>query len=362
MNGKAPMDSGQIPALEALSEALSSKRPVASAVVCRTSGSAPRGVGARMLLLAGGATVGSVGGGILEARILSELDSLLERGGARLAHFTLTANDAESMGMICGGSLDVLLERIDSNAAVCDVLRILLERLAQGVPSTLATLLPGPDPSSGCGEPRRTLLDEQGGQCAGASLPADVLACIRAHPAGVRAPALLQTPSGRLFLEPCLQAQQVVLCGAGHIARYVAQLAGQVGFRVVVLDDRAEFAARARFPEAQEVKVVDGYAGCFLEISLGPGSHVVILTRGHAHDAEVLAQALSAKAPSIGMIGSRRKRDAVYADMEARGFSRTEIERVRCPVGLSIGAQTPEEIAVSIVAELVSLRAQRHGR
>ncbi|MDP3428020.1 MAG: XdhC family protein, partial [Humidesulfovibrio sp.] len=121
--------------------------------------------------------------------------------------------------------------------------------------------------------------------------------------------------------------------------------------------DRAEFASAERFPQAQ-TRVLDSYGDCFAGLAAGPEAFVVIVTRGHVHDAEVLAQALRTRAGYIGMIGSRRKRDAVYALLRGQGFGEADLGRVRCPIGLEIGAETPEEIAVSIIAELIACRAR----
>jgi xanthine dehydrogenase accessory factor len=130
-----------------------------------------------------------------------------------------------------------------------------------------------------------------------------------------------------------------------------------VGFRVTVLDDRAEFAAPERFPFAAETAVIDPAAGWFAGRAIGPDAFLVIVTRGHAHDAEALAEALRTPAAYIGMIGSLPKRDAIYDKMLAAGFTKADLDRVKSPIGLEIEAETPEEIAVSIVAEMIACRA-----
>ena len=167
---------------------------------------------------------------------------------------------------------------------------------------------------------------------------------------------------GRSFaLEPWAAANPLVIFGAGHVSRPTAQVAALVGFRVTVLDDRPEFANAERFPQAQ-TRVLASYTDCFAGLPSGPETFVVILTRGHVHDAEVLAQALRTRAGYIGMIGSRRKRDAVYARLLGQGFGPADLDRVHCPVGLDIGAETPEEIAVSVNAELIACRAELSAR
>lgn len=124
-------------------------------------------------------------------------------------------------------------------------------------------------------------------------------------------------------------------------------------------DDRAEFANAERYPRAREVSVLDSFADCFDE--LGSDDYVVIVTRGHLHDRDVLAQALNTGAGYIGMIGSSRKREGVYRSLLAGGYTEDDLQRVHCPIGLAIGADTPEEIAVSIVAEMIRNRAGLAG-
>jgi xanthine dehydrogenase accessory factor len=123
------------------------------------------------------------------------------------------------------------------------------------------------------------------------------------------------------------------------------------------MDDRAEFANRQRYPEANTIKVLDNFDNCFPE--LGTDDFVVIVTRGHQYDRDVLAQALKTKAGYIGMIGSKRKREAIYRSLLQEGFTELDLQRVYSPIGLDIGSDTPQEIGMSIVAELVKARAEK---
>ena len=154
-----------------------------------------------------------------------------------------------------------------------------------------------------------------------------------------------------------MAAGTVYLFGAGHVSLQTAILAKRVGFETVVLDDRMEFANRCRFSDADDVRVLASFEQAFEGLEIHADSYLVILTRGHLHDKTVLQQALKTPAGYIGMIGSRKKRDAVYRALEKEGFSSADFEKVHCPIGLSIGAQSPEEIAVSIVAEMIHARS-----
>ena len=132
-----------------------------------------------------------------------------------------------------------------------------------------------------------------------------------------------------------------------------------VGFRVWVLDDREAFANPERFPDAHRLSVLDGFERAFEDLEVTADSYVIIFTRGHLHDKTVLARALATDAGYIGMIGSRHKRNAIYDALREDGIAQTQIERAHCPIGLAIGAETPEEIAVSIVAEMISHRSKK---
>jgi xanthine dehydrogenase accessory factor len=152
----------------------------------------------------------------------------------------------------------------------------------------------------------------------------------------------------------------VYIFGAGHVARQLARLTKMADFYTVVLDDREEFANRRRFTNSDEIVVLESFEAAFEDRAFDSHSYIVIVTRGHSHDKTVLAQALQTTAGYIGMIGSRRKRDIIYQKLLAEKFSQADIDRVHCPIGLDIGAETPEEIAVSIVAELILKRAASH--
>jgi xanthine dehydrogenase accessory factor len=143
------------------------------------------------------------------------------------------------------------------------------------------------------------------------------------------------------------------------VSKEIARLTKQVGFRTLVFDDRADFASTERFPGADGIFVCSDFASVFDGLSVTPGSYIVIVTRGHRFDKEALAQALRTEAGYIGMIGSRKKRQSVYQELINEGFQQNELDQVHCPIGLSIDAETPAEIGVSIVAELIQHRANR---
>ncbi len=170
------------------------------------------------------------------------------------------------------------------------------------------------------------------------------------------------TATATVYIELHGPPARMVIVGAGHIAIPLSRVAEMLGMRVVVLDDRPDFAAPERFPEAGAVRVID-FRDPFAGMGLGPSDHVVLVTRGHSFDYECLVRLLRMPAPPgyIGMIGSRRRVRATHEQLAREGFTTDEMRRVRAPVGLDLGGQTPVEIAVSVMAEIILLHSGGTG-
>ena len=158
-----------------------------------------------------------------------------------------------------------------------------------------------------------------------------------------------------VFIEPLEATPDLAILGAGHVARPLCTLAAMAGFRVGVLDDREKYATGERFPEAARV-VVSGFEVAAEALRLTPRSFVLVVTRGHRGDATAIASCLPLRPRFLGLLGSKAKMVHVFADLLERGFSSEDLARVETPVGIEIGAETPEEIAVSIVARMVAVR------
>ena len=158
-----------------------------------------------------------------------------------------------------------------------------------------------------------------------------------------------------IFIEPVLPAALLYVFGAGHVAYNVYKIATIAGFEVTVIDDRESYANRERFPEAREV-VADDFDAVMARLNPPEGSYIVIVTRGHRDDMRILRWAVDARARYLGMIGSKRKTISIYKELERQGIPGEKFAQVHAPVGLEIGAVTPEEIAVSIVAEMIAER------
>jgi xanthine dehydrogenase accessory factor len=164
-----------------------------------------------------------------------------------------------------------------------------------------------------------------------------------------------------IYIEPILSQPTVYVFGGGHISLSIVKIAKIVGFDVVVIDDRPTYASQERFPDADKV-VAKEFSQVFSELPINKSSYIVIVTRGHAHDEEVLEWAITTPARYIGMIGSKKKVKTLYSHLMSRGVSKDVLGKVHAPIGLSIGSETPEEIAVSIVAEMIQVRRQKEER
>ncbi len=333
--------------LESLLKTLDQGQDAIFCGIVESSGSAPRTSGARMLVLPDGAIRGSVGGGPVEGASLARARKMLDLGESHvLLPFDLNSPTAAQAGMVCGGAVTVLLQRLapEQRGLFAKLLTLHAE---QKRPALITILAPGKEPVLNVWS-AATGLESM-------DLPESMTAELARKASKTRQNFSLQGNGLTVFAEPLVAPTVVHLVGAGHVALATSRVASFAGFEVVVMDDRAEFASPGRYPEAREVRVLENFNGCLKD--LGPDDFVVIVTRGHLHDRDVLAQALRTDAGYVGMIGSRGKRDAVYRSLLENGFTRADLDRVFCPIGLPIGADTPEEIAVSIVAELIRVRA-----
>jgi xanthine dehydrogenase accessory factor len=158
-----------------------------------------------------------------------------------------------------------------------------------------------------------------------------------------------------IFVEPVIPPPRAFIFGAGHISKSLSKLAGLVGFATTIIDDRDSFANRERFPEADEVFAGE-YEDIFVKLPINEISYLIIVTRGHRDDMRVLRMAVGTEARYIAMIGSKRKVIGVVKELEQQGIAREHLERIHAPMGLEIGAISPEEIAVSVAAEMIAVR------
>jgi xanthine dehydrogenase accessory factor len=262
-----------------------------------------------MLLVGDGRTVGTLGGGCVEAEVRQQAIKLLHARLSKLLTFKLDHDYGWDDGLICGGSMDIFVQ-------------------------TLA--------SCGDAEPFRAALD----------------AMSRGEPASLEIAYEVEgTPKN--FRETIDPPAKLLIVGAGHVGQALAALATPLGFGISVLDDRSDCASAERFPSADR-RVAD-IESSLRDWPIDAQTYVVIVTRGHRHDGRALAAVIDSPAKYLGLIGSKRKVKTIFEDLLAQGVSLERLLRVHAPIGLEIGAVTVPEIAVSIAAELVAVRRGRDG-
>ena len=316
------------------------RRDLVLCTVLRVTGSAPRHPGSWMLTGPEGLIAGSVGGGRGEAAALAACREKAGGTGTRLLEIDMQGMDAEGPDMVCGGTSLILVEPVVSpdpyRAALDLVLRgeraLLVKRLATG---------------------EIAVMDEGGAPVFGAAGEGD--------PGKIREAAetgkpLLAEPEG-LFFHPMLPVEKLLILGGGHVGRALAAIAPGLGFAVTVGDDRREFLEPGRFP--REVSTLCApFQGIVDAFPFDRGTYVVIVTRGHLADLECVRAVLAKSWRYAGLIGSRRKSGLLLERVLSDGFDRAKVEALHTPIGLPIGAETPEELAIAISGELIAVR---HG-
>jgi xanthine dehydrogenase accessory factor len=295
----------------------------ALATVAETRGSTPVPAGEKMLVGPEGRLVGTVGGGCVEAEVITAALASQQDGIPRLLTHHLNADLAGDLGLSCGGTVEIFVEPV------------------LATPTYLAVLDLAADTAAGI---VRTATVWDGG-------------AVKTFEAGRRtgAPAASLSVDRRTVTELLSAPPRIVVFGAGHVGAAIARAAAAAGFRVVVVDDRPEFADPARLGDDTTV-ICAGVDEALATVALTATDAVVIATRGHRHDAVILAKVAASPADYVGLLGSKRKKAVITKALVAAGLPKPALERVKVPVGLAIGAVTAEEIAVSVVAELVAWR------
>ena len=302
------------------------------ATIISEAGSAPRGTGSQMLVNAEGRLLGTIGGGAVEHQAEGLAVKLLGEKRSCLHDYVLRRNSkGEDIGMVCGGDVTVWFQFIDhTDDRWTELAGKICGAISDRNAGWLVQHLDGSFPA---------MLDGTG--------EGDEVYCI---------PGCMRTETA--FSMPLPIGERAVIFGGGHIARELAPLLTGVGFRVTVMDNRAEYADPADFPGSERV-----FCGDYLRVDdymdLGEDDFVVVMTNGHSHDYDIEAQLLPRKLAYIGVIGSRRKTAVVNARLREAGVPEEGIAQLHTPIGTNIKAVTPAEIAISIAGEMIYERALR---
>ena len=323
-----------------MAEKLKAGEDLVLVTVIASSGATPRGAGARMLVGAQGRICGTIGGGAVEYRSEHIAAQVLKDKSSGLHDFSLTRDDVQNLGMICGGACNVFFHYL--SAGDPDILALADEAETRFVRGADAWLV------SDLGNGGRLYLTGKGDSAL--------------LPYLTRQPHRVQVGGHELYIEQIVTAGRVYVFGGGHVAQELVPVLAHVGFRCVVMDDRPEFADPALFPTAEQVILGDFHRLSDF-VTIGSEDYVCVMTRGHSGDTVVQAQVLKCRPCYCGVIGSRHKAAGVRKVLkEEYGLTEEELNGVTTPIGISIQAETPAEIAISIAAQLIAHRAERNSR
>lgn len=306
---------------------------VVMCTVVASSGSSPRGAGARMLVYADGTTVGTVGGGEVEYLAAKEAVEVLKSGRTYLRSFDLAPDQVASIGMICGGRVTVHYQIISSDDL--PVLNEMKDALGRDENSWIFMRI-----SDGVVDEFRIVRQ--------AEAEGDERFASR---------AVLQKGEPMLYTEPLVRAGRTYIFGGGHVGKALVPVLSKIGFRVTVFDQRESIAVPEQFPMAEQV-IWGDYRDIYAKVKLTANDFVIIMTPGHQSDYVLLEQVLRSKTRYVGCIGSKHKVAKTQALLREAEISEERIAAVHSPIGLPISAETPDEIAISIAAELIRCRAE----
>ena len=333
------------------------------ATVIRTKGSTPQKPGAKLLVRKDGTGVGTLGGGCVEGDIWYAASQLMRRGGdAQYREYELNEDLAAEDGLVCGGTMFFLIDPVYRPEQYLDVAKE-IDAAYEGGPSVaLASLIRS---ANGLGSIGSKLFIREDGSTEGSlgdlRLDRDAVNRARNLMAMGRNDYVITDEGVEYFIEAYTTPPQLVICGGGHVSRALASHAKPLGFRLFITDDREEFANTQRFPEADMV-VAKKPEDALKELPINANTFIVVATRGHRFDNVALAAAADTPARYVGLMGSKRKTILIYEDLVRMGLDEERLREIRSPIGLDIHARTPEEIAISIMGEILMFRLGGTGQ
>jgi xanthine dehydrogenase accessory factor len=330
------------------------------ATVVNTKGSTPQKPGASLLVRSDGSTVGTLGGGCVEGDIwFAAKEALREHTGPVFKDYYLNEDIAARDGLVCGGSMFFYIEPFEHSYEVSPLANEIVQAFEGGDAIAIATVVNAvalrPD--------ARMVVHEDGSIVGTLGTPAvDALALATANavmPMG-KAEHLVTAEGDEVFVTGFTSPATLALVGGGHVNLQVAKIAQMLGFRVFVTDDRSEFANRERFPMAEQTSVAPYNKGLD-SFHITKNTAIVIGSRGHHFDDLATELAVRTPASYVGLLGSKRKTIMIYEALLKRGITPERLKQVHSPVGLDLGGRNPEEIAVSVMAEIIAFRNNRPG-
>ncbi|MBV7389674.1 XdhC family protein [Enterococcus alishanensis] len=323
---------------EFLLQQFEEKKPVVLVTVVNSHGSAPRKQGAKMLVGEEGILAGTVGGGKVEYTCITKAQDLLTKKENAFEKYKLTPKEAAGLGMVCGGQVEMLFQYLSFETK--ELFTVINQALTALQNNQAAYLLTALDLDSD--QPIIFLAEKSEDT---EDFP---------EKSGV-----IIYQENEYIAEVLSQPGKVYIFGGGHVSQALVPVLQYLDFYTVVLDDRPEFLTDVLFPAADQRKLVD-FENIPATVEITKDDFVISVTRGHLFDFKVAVQLLHSPAYYIGMMGSAHKIAVQKKKLKESGFSQTEIERIYMPIGLSIKAETPPELAISIAGELIKVRAEKN--
>ena len=332
-------------------------KKIVLATVVNTKGSTPQKIGSKLLIRKDGSTIGTLGGGCVEGDIWFESKTMLEENTpeeSRYREYTLNQELAEEEGLVCGGTMFFLLDKLEPNKSNIAYLRTLQNSLnGKEGGKSLITLVDSTNNKIMTGTKKIFDFDQT------SNIKNDE---IFADPNQIedvinnRQNKCVKLEDGNeWYVEMYTTPSTLLICGGGHIANSLAPLAHKLNFNVWITDDRKEFANRNRFPNAERI-VNDLPENALKSLPVTENTYIIIATRGHRYDLVATQAAVSTNAKYIGLLGSMRKAILVSEDLLKNGIPEDKVKAIRSPVGLDLRGRSPDEIAVSIIAEMLMIR------
>jgi len=328
--------------MTAVLEWLSRGEDVILATIIADSGSTPRGAGARMAMIGDGSSTGTVGGGAVEYKVQQVALEALRDKKSQLKSFILSPNEKEDLGMVCGGNVTVYIQYVpatDENAR--DLFSYGIDLFSQNIDSWLVT----------------DVTDETEWHMSIHTTDSIIHDNLQKKELFTNRGIQIEMSGRKYYSEPLTKAGRAYIFGGGHVSQELAPLLSHLGFSCFVFDNLPKFASKKLFPTVDGV-ILGNFDDISASVDITEKDYIIIMTRSHAFDLTVQAQTLRLGSRYIGVIGSRAKTAIVSRKLRELGFSQQEIESVHTPIGIDIKADTPAEIAVSIAAELIMVRAK----
>lgn len=322
--------------------ALKSGQDIVFCSIIQSSGSTPRGVGAAMAVFPDGSISGTIGGGPIEYQSILHAAEVIKTRRSDTKEFILTPNQLADIGMICGGRVMVYFRYVQaSDTETSEIFKRIADLYDTRCNTWLITSL---------ADGAMALYTSEEGLPAGFPISEDTLIPL------IGSKPVLSSETA-CFALPLTRSDTLYLFGGGHISQELSPVLVHLGFSVVLYEDREQFSDPALFPGVKDI-ITAPYSEMSSRIKVTPEDYIVIMTRGHQGDYELLEQSLRTPAGYVGVIGSRHKIAATNKRLSEAGISDDDIARIHTPIGLPIGAETPAEIAISIAAELIAHRAK----